>query len=52
MKKTLSLILAIAMLASLCTVPAWAEEDTTLDFPVIEEVTEEEMEEELWKKEQ
>ena len=47
MKKTLSLILAIAMLASLCTVPAWAEEDATLDFPVIEEVTEEELEEEL-----
>ena len=43
MKKALSLLLAIAMLASLCTVPAWAE-DETIDIPVIEEITEEELE--------
>ena len=43
MKKALSLLLALAMLASLCTVPAWAAEDVEFDIPVIEEVTEEEL---------
>ena len=44
MKKALSLLLVLCMLATLCTVPVFAE-DETLDLPVIEEVTEEEMEE-------
>lgn len=42
MKKALSILLTLTMLATLCTVPAWAE-DATLDLPVIEEVTEEEL---------
>ena len=46
MKKALSLLLVLAMLATLCTVPVFAE-DETLDLPFIEEVTEEEMEEEV-----
>ena len=41
MKKALSLLLAVAMLASMCTVSAWAEDEIFLDIPVIEEVTEE-----------
>ncbi|MDO5479108.1 MAG: discoidin domain-containing protein, partial [Clostridia bacterium] len=45
MKKALALLLTLAMLATLCTVPVWAEEDVAFDIPVIEEVTEEELEE-------
>ena len=46
MKKALSLLLVLCMLATLCTVPVFAE-DEILDLPVIEEVTEEVMEEEV-----
>ena len=41
MKKALSLLLVLCMLATLCTVPVFAE-DETLDLPLIEEVTEKE----------
>lgn len=45
MKKALALLLTLAMLATMTAVPAWAEEDVAFDIPVIEEVTEEELEE-------